>query len=71
VRVCVRYFGDRLTSCDCLDRTAKPQTCTRCGYMSSNAICKACVLLEGLSKGKPRMGVIDSKRLMAGHIDPE
>ncbi|OMH81202.1 Cytoplasmic tRNA 2-thiolation protein 1 [Zancudomyces culisetae] len=25
--------------------------CENCGYMSSNPICKACVLLEGLNKG--------------------
>ena len=29
--------------------------CERCGYMSSNKICKACVLLEGLNKGLPRL----------------
>ncbi|KAF8644079.1 hypothetical protein AX16_008702 [Volvariella volvacea WC 439] len=27
------------------------QTCRRCGYMSSNELCKACVLLESLEKG--------------------
>ncbi|KRX09620.1 hypothetical protein PPERSA_09290 [Pseudocohnilembus persalinus] len=26
--------------------------CTRCGFVSSNEICKACVLLEGLNKGR-------------------
>ena len=29
-------------------------TCERCGYMSSQAICKACMLLEGLNKNRPR-----------------
>ncbi|KAK3097293.1 hypothetical protein FSP39_008428, partial [Pinctada imbricata] len=28
--------------------------CERCGYISSNPICKACVLLEGLNRGLPR-----------------
>ncbi|KAM3416447.1 Cytoplasmic tRNA 2-thiolation protein 1 [Cercospora zeina] len=28
--------------------------CGRCGYLSSQAICKACVLLEGLNKARPR-----------------
>ncbi|PPJ51175.1 hypothetical protein CBER1_08535 [Cercospora berteroae] len=28
--------------------------CERCGYLSSQAICKACVLLEGLNKARPR-----------------
>ena len=27
------------------------RTCDRCGYLSSNAICKACMLLETLNKG--------------------
>ena len=30
-------------------------TCMKCGYMSSNKICKACALLEGLNQGKARM----------------
>lgn len=32
-------------------------TCTRCGYISSNELCKACVMLEGLNKGRPRLGI--------------
>ena len=28
--------------------------CSRCGYISSQAICKACMLLEGLNKGRPK-----------------
>lgn len=28
--------------------------CERCGYLSSQAVCKACVLLEGLNKARPR-----------------
>ncbi|KAF1832257.1 adenine nucleotide alpha hydrolases-like protein [Decorospora gaudefroyi] len=28
--------------------------CKRCGYLSSQEICKACVLLEGLNKARPR-----------------
>lgn len=31
--------------------------CERCGYMSSQAICKACVLLEGLNKARPRTAI--------------
>ncbi|XP_060069620.1 cytoplasmic tRNA 2-thiolation protein 1-like [Ylistrum balloti] len=31
--------------------------CERCGYISSNPICKACVLLEGLNRGLPRLGI--------------
>ncbi|KAF1812340.1 adenine nucleotide alpha hydrolases-like protein [Eremomyces bilateralis CBS 781.70] len=29
-------------------------TCERCGYLSSQSICKACVLLEGLNKSRPK-----------------
>ncbi|KAJ1567706.1 nucleotidyltransferase, partial [Nowakowskiella sp. JEL0078] len=32
----------------------KARNCERCGYMSSGAKCKACVLLEGLNKGMPK-----------------
>ena len=28
--------------------------CARCGYLSSQQICKACTLLEGLNKNRPR-----------------
>ena len=28
--------------------------CKRCGYLSSQEICKACVLLEGLNKARPK-----------------
>lgn len=31
--------------------------CERCGYLSSQRICKACVLLEGLNKARPRMEI--------------
>jgi cytoplasmic tRNA 2-thiolation protein 1 len=34
-------------------------TCERCGYMSSRKICKACVLVEGLERGLPRLGIGD------------
>lgn len=31
--------------------------CERCGYITSQRVCKACVLLEGLNKGLPLLGV--------------
>jgi len=31
--------------------------CTRCGYISSNDLCKACVLLESLNKGKAKLAI--------------
>ncbi|KAI3662062.1 hypothetical protein MP638_005510 [Amoeboaphelidium occidentale] len=34
-----------------------PVNCERCGFVASNRICKACVLLEGLNKGMPTLGI--------------
>ncbi|RUS85981.1 hypothetical protein EGW08_006251 [Elysia chlorotica] len=31
--------------------------CSVCQFVSSNEVCKACVLLEGLNKGRPRLGI--------------
>lgn len=31
--------------------------CKQCGFVSSNELCKACILLEGLNKGKPRLAI--------------
>lgn len=31
--------------------------CKRCGYLSSQEICKACVLLEGLNKSRPKTSI--------------
>ncbi|KAJ2861064.1 cytosolic thiouridylase subunit Ctu1, partial [Coemansia erecta] len=36
--------------------------CKKCGYISSNALCKACVLLEGLERGLPKLGIARSAR---------
>jgi cytoplasmic tRNA 2-thiolation protein 1 len=39
---------------------AKKQTlgsCRKCGYMSSQELCKACVILDGLNKNRPRIEV--------------
>jgi cytoplasmic tRNA 2-thiolation protein 1 len=32
-------------------------TCERCGYMSSQSVCKACALLEGLNKNRPKTSI--------------
>lgn len=37
-------------------------TCTRCGFVSSQEICKACVLLEGLNRGLPKLGIGKSSK---------
>jgi cytoplasmic tRNA 2-thiolation protein 1 len=36
--------------------------CIRCGYISSNELCKACVLLEGLNSGNATSAVGKSKK---------
>lgn len=33
------------------------QHCERCGYISSNKLCKACILLDGLNRGLPKLGI--------------
>ncbi|CAA3029977.1 cytoplasmic tRNA 2-thiolation 1 [Olea europaea subsp. europaea] len=37
--------------------------CERCGYISSQKWCKACVLLEGLNRGLPKLGIGRSRVL--------
>ncbi|KAK9762837.1 cytosolic thiouridylase subunit Ctu1 [Basidiobolus ranarum] len=44
-------------------------TCERCGYMSSNNVCKACVLLEGLNRGLPKLGIGKTDRMRKIHGD--
>lgn len=39
--------------------------CTNCGYVSSNAICKACVLLEGLNRGRPKLAIGKSNKALS------
>lgn len=39
----------------------QPGTCDRCGYISSQPVCKACMLLEGLNRGLPRLGISKTK----------
>ena len=36
--------------------------CQRCGYISSNPLCKACVLLEGLNKGRAKRAVEEERK---------
>uniref|UniRef100_A0A7S3FXL1 Cytoplasmic tRNA 2-thiolation protein 1 n=1 Tax=Strombidium rassoulzadegani TaxID=1082188 RepID=A0A7S3FXL1_9SPIT len=35
----------------------KKMYCTRCGFVSSNELCKACVLLQGLNTGKAKQAI--------------
>ncbi|CAG5011605.1 unnamed protein product [Parnassius apollo] len=38
------------------------RTCIRCNFVSSQEVCKACVLLEGLNKGLPKLGIGKSSK---------
>ena len=39
-------------------KNPRAETCKRCGYMSSNELCKACTLLEGLERGMAAAAVV-------------
>jgi cytoplasmic tRNA 2-thiolation protein 1 len=36
--------------------------CERCGFVSSQNVCKGCTLLEGLNRGLPKLGIGKSSR---------
>ncbi|XP_046964825.1 cytoplasmic tRNA 2-thiolation protein 1 [Vanessa cardui] len=38
------------------------RVCIRCNFVSSQEVCKACVLLEGLNKGLPKLGIGKSSK---------
>lgn len=40
--------------------------CERCGYISSQEWCKACVLLDGLNRGLPKLGIGRTKSMNGG-----
>lgn len=42
------------------------KACTRCGFATSNELCKACVLLEGLNTSQPMLGITGRRRKPAG-----
>ncbi|CAF3409372.1 unnamed protein product [Rotaria sp. Silwood1] len=48
-----------------IKQTAKmpvQRVCERCSYCSSMPICKACLLIEGLNKGVPKLGIGKTER---------
>ncbi len=53
--------GEALTHVNSAVKLPTAQHCARCGYLSSQALCKACLLLEGLNRGLPRLGVSKTK----------
>lgn len=40
----------------------KQRICSRCHFVSSQEVCKACTLLEGLNKGLPKLGIGKSSK---------
>lgn len=38
------------------------RVCERCSYCSSMPVCKACLLIEGLNKGVPKLGIGKTER---------
>ncbi len=46
------------------DRLPAKGKCERCGYISSMKVCKACIMLEGLNKGVPKLGVGKSSKTL-------
>lgn len=47
-----------------LQRLIRAETCKRCGYMSSNELCKACTLLEGLERGMAHAAIVSASPLV-------
>jgi len=57
------HSGEQLTVGDKAKARCPDQgTCVQCGYISSQEVCKACVLLAGLNKGLPQLGVGKSSK---------
>jgi cytoplasmic tRNA 2-thiolation protein 1 len=55
------YIGETM----CIKENVKmPErgVCTKCGFVSSQDICKACMLLEGLNRGLPKLGIGKSSK---------
>lgn len=48
----------------------EPGNCVRCGYITSQDLCKACVLLEGLNSGNARQGVMRTRKVLAEGVNP-
>jgi hypothetical protein len=62
------HSGESMAKCvrdSVKDRMPVQGVCKRCGYISSMDVCKACVLLEGLNRGLPKLGVGKSSKSMA------
>ena len=55
----IRSGEDFVLKGEVVEKLPEQGTCERCGYISSQKICKACVLVENLEKGMPKLGIRD------------
>lgn len=60
------YSGEQFGIKDSVEM-AKQGTCKRCGFISSNEVCKACILLEGLNSGISKLGIGNEQRARRKH----
>lgn len=47
---------------DVKSKLPEQRRCARCGYISSQEVCKACKILEGLNSGAPKFGLGKAKK---------
>ncbi|XP_059061739.1 cytoplasmic tRNA 2-thiolation protein 1 [Achroia grisella] len=55
------YSGETMTIKEEVSLPSQ-RVCVRCNFVSSQEVCKACVLLEGLNKGLPKLGIGKSSK---------
>ncbi|XP_015586157.1 cytoplasmic tRNA 2-thiolation protein 1 [Cephus cinctus] len=56
------HSGERLQAKGTI-KMPERRNCSRCGFVSSCEVCKACVLLEGLNRGMPKLGIGKSSKV--------
>ncbi|CAG0892334.1 unnamed protein product [Darwinula stevensoni] len=59
--VAIIHAGEQLSAEENV-KLPSQRLCSRCKYISSQELCKACVLLEGLNKGLPKLGIGKSSK---------
>lgn len=60
--------GDQISATDAV-RMPTEQKCARCGFMSSQRLCKACLLLHGLETDNTQVGVSKKGKLSAQELE--
>uniref|UniRef100_A0A224XTN0 Cytoplasmic tRNA 2-thiolation protein 1 n=1 Tax=Panstrongylus lignarius TaxID=156445 RepID=A0A224XTN0_9HEMI len=58
------HSGEQLNIKDTVE-VPKRGVCSQCGFVSSQKICKACILLEGLNKGLPKLGIGKTSKVIS------